>query len=553
MGGSRIATDTSGNVYACDPYSGFVRKYTGTGTFLGTVGPQTAGLIGVAGSPDGGVYIAYTSPPTPGYIITRYDSAGTAVETIPVDQATQISAFGADGDGNLYILDTSSSRVERFQASDSSWTQWGSSGDGNGQFDFFQGTGTLAVGTDGTVYVSDRTNRIQKFTPTGDFLTAWGSTGSGLGQFGTIGSLAVDSAGHVYAADVSPRWIGNSVVAGPMMQEFDSSGNYLGSANLSVFALTTYGNDLVYGVFGNSVYRLELTIPSVSFYLSPAGQSSLYVSQPLTATATASVPFGSITGYSFDFGAGGPVVTGSSATATSSYMIAGTYRVTVKATSSRGGSAAASVAIVVNPRSPVNASPPSISGTAVEGRVLTEIHGVWNYGPVIAYGYRWVRCDRFGGKCTPIAGAIAQTYTLRPADLGHRIRVRETAATVAGAGAAPFTVSAATAVVKALPKLSGLSLSPAAFRAARLGTVVKYRLVSAASVRFTIQRVAVGRRLVTVRGSFTITGRAGNNSFRFIGRVNGRALAPGNYRLVATPSAGGATGIAQTKPFTILR
>jgi hypothetical protein len=73
----------------------------------------------------------------------------------------------------------------------------------------------------------------------------------------------------------------------------------------------------------------------------------------------------------------------------------------------------------------------------------------------------------------------------------------------------------------------------------------------AATVRFTIQRHRT--RLVTLRGSLTITGHAGNNSFRFSGRLNGSALAPGTYRLIATPTARGAPGVAQTTVFTILK
>lgn len=561
-GSSYIAASTSGNVYTYDTFSGMVNQYTGTGTFLSMVGSRTTAVVGLTASPDGGIYVAYQNAPNPGYTITRYDSAGTAVQTIPVGlgssagQVGRISGLGADGAGNVYILDATSSRVEKFVANGSYSTQWGAPGDGDGQFDFFNNPGALAVAGDGTVYVSDATNRVQMFTSTGALLTAWGSTGLGLGQFIGIGSLAVDSAGHVYAADPSPRWTGNGVANGPLIQEFDSSGRYLGSAIQGVQTLTTFGDDLIYGMYGNTVYRFELTMPTVSISLSPLATpgtpSSVYVSQPLTATATASVPFGSITGYSFDFGAGGPAVAGSSPTATSSYMTAGTYRVTVKATSSRGGSATASAPVLVHPRSPVNASPPSISGTAAVGRVLTELHGTWSYGPVTAYGYHWVHCDRSGGKCTPIAGASSQTYVLRQADVGHRIRVRETA-TGAGAGAGPFAVSAATAVVKALPKLSALSISPDAFRPAQLGAKVSYRLVSAARVRFTIQRVVGGRRFVPVPGSFTVTGRTGNNTFPFSGRLHGRALVSGHYRLVATPIASGITGNDRTTGFTILR
>jgi DNA-binding beta-propeller fold protein YncE len=89
--------------------------------------------------------------------------------------------------------------------------------------------------------------------------------------------------------------------------------------------------------------------------------------------------------------------------------------------------------------------------------------------------------------------------------------------------------------------LISLRLSPRAFRAAhrgpsispRAGTRVTYALASPARVRFAVQRAVRGtyRR---VRGAFTHQGSSGLNSFRFSGRLRGRRLQPGRYRLVAT-------------------
>ena len=39
-------------------------------------------------------------------------------------------------------------------------------------------------------------------------------------------------------------------------------------------------------------------------------------------------------------------------------------------------------------------------------------------------------------------------------------------------------------------------------------------------------------RFKPVKGSFTHSGQAGANSFKFSGRLNGKALKPGRYRLV---------------------
>jgi hypothetical protein len=59
------------------------------------------------------------------------------------------------------------------------------------------------------------------------------------------------------------------------------------------------------------------------------------------------------------------------------------------------------------------------------------------------------------------------------------------------------------------------------------------------------------KRLV-VLGSFTEHGNAGANRFHFTGRLNGRALRPGGYTLLARPMATGGVGKTQTVSFRVL-
>jgi hypothetical protein len=141
----------------------------------------------------------------------------------------------------------------------------------------------------------------------------------------------------------------------------------------------------------------------------------------------------------------------------------------------------------------------------------------------------------------------------------------------------------------ALASVSGLGASPNVFAAASsgpsatltkrrpVGTTVSYTLNEAAAVKFTVKRRAKGRRVkrgkrkvcvkptrknrkkrrcvryVGVKGSFTLNGAAGKNSFHFTGRLNGRKLPPGRYRLLATPSAGGKAGLPISTAFRIVR
>jgi RHS repeat-associated protein len=94
---------------------------------------------------------------------------------------------------------------------------------------------------------------------------------------------------------------------------------------------------------------------------------------------------------------------------------------------------------------PENTSPPTISGTAEEGQTLTEEHGSWTNEPS-SFSYQWEDCNGSGGECEPIEGATSQTYLLAPQDVGHTIRMQETASNEAGSGG-PAT-SEATAVVQ---------------------------------------------------------------------------------------------------------
>lgn len=82
---------------------------------------------------------------------------------------------------------------------------------------------------------------------------------------------------------------------------------------------------------------------------------------------------------------------------------------------------------------PKSTSPPTISGTALEGQTLTEAHGAWNPSPT-SYSYQWESCEASGGACSPIAGATSQTYMLAAAQVCHTIRVQETASDAAGPG-----------------------------------------------------------------------------------------------------------------------
>jgi hypothetical protein len=99
---------------------------------------------------------------------------------------------------------------------------------------------------------------------------------------------------------------------------------------------------------------------------------------------------------------------------------------------------------VVLPAVPSNVLPPTIAGTSTQGQTLIESHGAWTNNPS-SYTYVWYDCDGSGGSCVPISGASGQTYTLTAADVGHTVRVGESAD---NAGGTSVVFSAATALVQ---------------------------------------------------------------------------------------------------------
>jgi hypothetical protein len=125
--------------------------------------------------------------------------------------------------------------------------------------------------------------------------------------------------------------------------------------------------------------------------------------------------------------------------------VGSTLEVTVTASNSTGGTPATSTqTAVVLPAAPVNDSPPTISGTAAQGDLLSAGNGGWLYSPT-SFAYQWLQCDSSGSHCASLA-AYGPGYVPAPTDVGHTLEVIVTATN--GGGSTPAT-SAPTPVVLA--------------------------------------------------------------------------------------------------------
>ena len=89
---------------------------------------------------------------------------------------------------------------------------------------------------------------------------------------------------------------------------------------------------------------------------------------------------------------------------------------------------------------PTNTSPPTFTGTLMQGRTLTASNGTWSGNPTTFF-YRWQRCSADGTACGNIDNAAQKTYSLAAADVDHTVRVVVTASNADGQTSASSKVS----------------------------------------------------------------------------------------------------------------
>ena len=198
---------------------------------------------------DWGAPAAAASGATAAVVTNPYEGGQRTIDAIqqigqvgvPGNAAGQFNfprAVTVDEAGNIYVADSGNNRVQVFNPDGTFLRQWGSLckldskegcvGGGEGQFNEPWG---IAVGKDGSVYVSDTWNhRIQKFTNEGQFVKAWGIFGSTGGELGEPNlfygprSLAIGRDGNLYAMDTGNKRVQVFTPNGDFVSQFGGGG-----------------------------------------------------------------------------------------------------------------------------------------------------------------------------------------------------------------------------------------------------------------------------------------------------------------------------------------
>lgn len=114
-------------------------------------------------------------------------------------QFNRAMAIGMNPAGELFVADTANHRVQCFDTSGTHLRTIGSPGTDPGQLKFPH---DLAVGPDGCIYCAEYgAHRISRFAPGGEFLRCYGSAGRAPGQFDAPRGVAVSASNRIFVAD----------------------------------------------------------------------------------------------------------------------------------------------------------------------------------------------------------------------------------------------------------------------------------------------------------------------------------------------------------------
>jgi hypothetical protein len=447
-------------------------------------------------------------------------------------------AVGVGPNGHVYVGEYGGVRVDEFTSTGAFVRMWGKdvggpgvnlctsgcqaagTGGGNGQFGAINDLDVQPV--NGDVYVGDSTNRIQQFTATGTFIRTWGGVGTAAGLFDLpTGVDATTDA--VYVADHGNARVQQFTLDGTFVRMW---GGDVGGLGVNV-CTAGCGAGVSGGAGGQFSNVLDVGVaPSGDLYAVDA-----YRVQQFTSGLGFLRTWGKDVG-----GPGVNVCTGG--------CVAGT-----------NGSGDGEFD---SPTSVAFDGAGNVWTSESNGSRLQEFGAAGAF--IAKYGSPGAGSTQFDA---PYGINFDCRGNLYVADFNND-RVQKLGEPGAGEPPCPPTNPPST---PAAGQIQSLALGSKKFKAARIGgailskakskvaigTAVSYSLSAPILASFSVERATKGRKVgrkckkktpknrkrpkctlyKTVQGAFSHAGAAGPNKFKFSGRINNRALKPGNYRLVA--------------------
>lgn len=163
----------------------------------------------------------------------------------------------------LYVSDSDNQKIQVLNKyTGETEFSFGESGNGEGQMVH---PTSLAVGADGSIYVSDTTNfRIQQFTAEGEFVRQVGSVGTNVGQFARPKGIAVDREGRLYVVDSAFQNVQIFDEQGRTLMYFGGAGYERGQFSLPTAVKVDYDNVEYFRQYAAPGFELEYLVFVVS-------------------------------------------------------------------------------------------------------------------------------------------------------------------------------------------------------------------------------------------------------------------------------------------------
>lgn len=180
-----------------------------------------------------------------------------------------VGAFGRQGQfkpvdvaiagDRLYVSDVKNHQIHVLdKRSGRTLSTFGKPGSGDGEL--FHPT-NLAIGPDGDVYVVETSNyRVQRFTADGKPVRSYGSIGSVPGSFARPKGIAIDRAGRMYVGDAAFENVQMFDAAGRLLMDFGQPGEGAEGVSLPAGVSIDYDHVAAFRRFADPGFTIEYLI-----------------------------------------------------------------------------------------------------------------------------------------------------------------------------------------------------------------------------------------------------------------------------------------------------
>ncbi len=208
-----IVDSNNHSILVYDDQGNYLRDWGYEGNSSDALRYPSSVAIGV----NGNIYIADTGNKR----VQIFDRNGTIKKSISQNEAAQAlfkepHGVAVDKEGYIYVVDGNYT-IKRFYPDGLLEREWGSDGNGSGEFGLAAG---IMVDNNRTLYVTDaQLNRVEKFDRYGNSIGTWAREGNETGELEYPLGISIDEASRVFISD---SW-------NKRIQVFETNGTSLGS------------------------------------------------------------------------------------------------------------------------------------------------------------------------------------------------------------------------------------------------------------------------------------------------------------------------------------